>query len=525
MKPLRKLLILTHRYLGIALSLLVIMWFASGIVMMYTGGMPVLTPQMRLDRLADVDLSRIAFTAAEAAGRIGLDPPSDRVVLLSLMDRPAYRFGGSEPLTVFADTGQMADDLSVEESQAVASRFVDVPESQLQYVRTVTEVDQWTLGQSRQLPLHKFRGSDPSLTEVYVQPSTGEVTMLTTRRSRALAWVGTIPHWLYFAALRTNQPLWYRIVVWTSGLACVLAVLGLLLGVTQFRRTKPFRLSASIPYNGWLRWHYVTGVIFGVFTVTWAFSGLLSMEPFAWTNATGLEVRGDVFTGGPVDLSRFGAIDPVTWNRVLDGRSVKEVTFARIQDEHYYVVRPAADEQAAGKRERLHQPYYVVGRGEPERLLVSASTLEVRREPFSVDSILSRLKTAVPDAPITESQLLSEYDSYYYSRGRQAPLPVLRVKFGDPAETWVYIDPEMSQVLAEIHRLNRVERWLYNGLHSLDFAFWYDKRPLWDIGMITLLLGGLTTSVLGFFMGMKRLRRASRASNAMVRKPSALAPS
>jgi len=67
----------------------------------------------------------------------------------------------------------------------------------------------------------------------------------------------------------------------------------------------------------------------------------------------------------------------------------------------------------------------------------------------------------------------------------------------------------MSQVLAQIHRLNRVERWLYNGLHSLDFAFWYDKRPLWDIGMITLSLGGLSLSTIGLFLGIKRVRRGT----------------
>jgi hypothetical protein len=42
---LRTSIVLAHRYLGIALGLLVIMWFATGITMMYAGGMPVLTPQ------------------------------------------------------------------------------------------------------------------------------------------------------------------------------------------------------------------------------------------------------------------------------------------------------------------------------------------------------------------------------------------------------------------------------------------------------------------------------------------------
>jgi hypothetical protein len=60
-----------------------------------------------------------------------------------------------------------------------------------------------------------------------------------------------------------------------------------------------------------------------------------------------------------------------------------------------------------------------------------------------------------------------ELDSRHVDRS--GCLPILRVKFTDPAGTWIYIDPEMSQVLASIHRLNRLERWLYNGLHGRVF--------------------------------------------------------
>jgi hypothetical protein len=509
MKLFRKWLILTHRTLGIALSLLVMMWFATGLVMMYAGGMPRMTPEMRLDRLPPLDLSRVTLTAAQAAER-GEVGPGARVTLLSVMDRPAYRFSSGGFTTVFADTGAMLEEVTPAQGRVIASRFMRMAEAQVHHVATLTDVDQWTLLQARQMPLHKFSVDDEDATELYVASQTGEVALLTTRKSRALAWIGTIPHWLYFTALRTNQPVWYRIVVWTSALACAIAVLGLILAVTQFKRRTPFRLATAIPYSGWMRWHYVTGALFGIFTLTWAFSGLLSMEPFAWTNAEGLEVRRDVFTGGPIDLARFGAMEAGAWTRLLDGRAIKEVEFARIQDDPYYVVRRAADddEDLARQRERLHQPYNVTGRAEPDRLLVSATTLEIRRAPFSVDSLLARLRGALPDVPVLDYALLPEYDSYYYSRGRQTPLPVLRVRFDDPAQTWIYIDPEMSQVLAQIHRLNRVERWLYNGFHSLDFAFWYDRRPLWDIGMIALLLGGFTSSTIGFCLGLKRLRRS-----------------
>ena len=507
MKLFRKSLILTHRYLGIALGLLVVMWFASGLVMIYAGGMPRLTPQLRLERLPALDLRAVHLTAAEAADRVALRNPPARALLVPVMGRPAYRLGRQ---TVFADTGEIFEPASVERSADIAAAFMNLPATQVHFVRTLTSVDQWTLGQGRQLPLHKFRVDDVDRTELYVQPATGEVSVLTTQRGRFLAWVGTIPHWLYFTALRVNQPLWYRVVVWTSAFACALAVLGLVLSVVQFRRTNPFRLSASIPYAGWMRWHYITGAIFGVFTLTWAFSGLLSMEPFAWTNATGLEIDRDALTGGPIELARFGAIDPGAWDRVLEGRTLKELEFVRIQDEHYYVARyTQRDDLSGARRERLHQPYNVTGSADPDRLLVNAATMEPRQQPFSVDSLMARLRASVPDVPVVESQLLSDYDSYYYSQGRQSPLPVLRVKFGDPADTWVYIDPAMSQVLAEIHRLNRVERWLYSGLHNLDFPFLYNRRPLWDISMIALSLGGLSVTAIGLLLGVRRVRRGT----------------
>jgi uncharacterized iron-regulated membrane protein len=506
----RKLVIFSHRYLGITISLPVVVWFASGILMIYTGGMPTIDPQQRLEHLAPLDISKVHILPAEAAQKAGFDPQfgfDGRVRLLTVLDRSAYRFGGDA--TVFADTGERMEELNSEQSKAVAAGYLRLPADKVHFAGTLNQVDQWTVLMQGQMPLQKFTADDGLGTELYVQPASGEVVMLTTSRSRALAWVSTIPHWLYFTSLRANQPVWYRIVVWTSGLACVLAALGLILSVLQFRPPKPFHLRAAIPYRGWMRWHYITGAIFGLFTLTWAFSGLLSMEPFAWTRAEGLEPPRSAFSGGPLELAEYGAMDPAGWEKLLAGRTAKEVELVRMQGDPYYVVRNAAEVPVAAQQgERLHQPYAVTGRAETDRLLVSAKTLEPRRGAFSVDSLMARLREAFPDTPVVEQQLLQDYDSYYYSRGRQTPLPVLRVKMGDPAQTWFYIDPEMSRVVAEVHRLSRLERWLYSGLHDLDFSFWYERRPLWDIAVVTLLLGGLASSGIGLFLGIKRIWRA-----------------
>ena len=112
MKVFRRAVILSHRYLGLVLSLLVIMWFATGITMMYWGGMPRVTPELRLERLQPVDFSRVRVTPAEAAARADIEPRG-RVTLSTLLDRPIYRFGSRNSTVVFADTGEVLEEHAV----------------------------------------------------------------------------------------------------------------------------------------------------------------------------------------------------------------------------------------------------------------------------------------------------------------------------------------------------------------------------------------------------------------------------
>jgi hypothetical protein len=179
-----------------------------------------------------------------------------------------------------------------------------------------------------------------------------------------------------------------------------------------------------------------------------------------------------------------------------------------MHDEPYYIVRrTVAEGRDLGKRERIHQPYQVGGRMDPDVEVVSAKTLTPRTEPFTVDQIAARVKQAVPEAPMADAELLTDYDSYYYSRRSQTPLPVVRIKFADEAQTWLYIDPALNQTLASIPKYARLERWMYNGLHSWDFGYLY-KRPLWDVFMLVLLAGGLMSSGIGLLLGVQRVNRA-----------------
>jgi hypothetical protein len=207
-----------------------------------------------------------------------------------------------------------------------------------------------------------------------------------------------------------------------------------------------------------------------------------------------------------LDVARFPAPAAIDWSG-LPAREVKQAEFRMVMGQPYVVASYSVPNDAAStKRDRLHQPYNINGQSSADSSVLHAPSSVVQPR-FDTQALLQRLQDALPGAAVTESAVLEEYDDYYYSRQGQLSLPVLRVKFDDPAESWIYVDPVRGDVLSIIHKYSRVERWLYNGLHSLDFAFWYHKRPFWDVAVILLLCGGLATSLLGLYLGLRRLGR------------------
>src|SRR5262245_37848232 len=126
----RKFLILTHRYLGIVLSAFFVVWFVSGIGMMYTGGMPTLTPKDRLERLAPIDFGAIKLTPSEQG---------ENITLLTAMGRPAYRIDGQ---TFFADTGDPLGEVDQQKAMLIASQYMHVGQDKVRYLELLEQADQ-----------------------------------------------------------------------------------------------------------------------------------------------------------------------------------------------------------------------------------------------------------------------------------------------------------------------------------------------------------------------------------------------
>ena len=53
----------------------------------------------------------------------------------------------------------------------------------------------------------------------------------------------------------------------------------------------------------------------------------------------------------------------------------------------------------------------------------------------------------------------------------------------------------------------RIYRWLFNGIHSLDLPGLANRRPLWDVLMILLMVVGFVFSLTGIVIAYKRVAR------------------
>ena len=484
MSGVKRKLFLVHRWLGILLCLFMAFWFLSGVVMMYVG-YPKLTQQERLQYLPGLagDGCCITAQAALAALPPGVSPQGLR--LTTTGSGPVYivTLGKNRFSAVNARTGVMLS--VVDEALALESAARFAPGLPVYYRGEITE-DAWT--HSRALdghrPLHVVEVGEKSML-LYISGATGEVVRDASLTERRWNWIGAWLHWLYPLRGGGLDAWWTEIVIYLSLASTTLAVVGLWLGILRWRK-RCYANGSHSPYRAPLaRWHHWSGLAFGVLVVTWIFSGLMSMNPWK------IFESGSVLPLRPLFQVSSAGLDSAEQLACLQNNDFEavELNWARLGEAGFVVARNV--------------------RGE-SRLQPETYCAPMDQHAFSALEAAATL--SFPGIAVSGSEIQQAYDWHYYAREvhtmsghQERPLPVLRVRFADAAETWLYIDPRSGAVVQRSDRLGRVKRVLFAFLHSWDWAPLLAKRPLWDMLMIFFSLGGFIVSISGVLLGWRRL--------------------
>jgi hypothetical protein len=483
--------------------MLFVSWFISGVVMMYQG-YPGLTARERYAAMPALQCAQCVISPVDALAAAEIVPGTTSPRLGMLRDRPIWRVIDSTGrwVGVFADDGARLAPVSPAAGAQIARDFLR-DHTPVHFNRTLLDADQWTLTRTvrNQMPLHRYDVGDAAGTRLYVSIYAGEVVSASTRRERWLSWIGAIPHWIYPTLLRRHAEQWAWLVIAFSALGTMMSLAGLAIGVWQWRwrrrgdhRTRTRRT----PYRDFMmRWHHVLGLLFGVVTCTWVFSGMMSMNPGDWSPGSSATAQERIaWMGGALIPPSAAALPvaPVAAWRELSGAgmsAIKELQLTRVAGEHYWVGFSAVD----SSRMVVAGPSGSAG-----------PALPARRREFSVSELLTNAARVLPTARIIDTTLLTTYDSYYRDQERMLRLPVLRVKFDDLEQTWLYLDPRTGAIAQRREWKSRLERWLYDGLHNFDVAGLMYRRPLWDIVVIALSVGGALLSLTGVTLSWRYAR-------------------
>lgn len=493
-------LIVVHRYLGVAFCLIFLAWFASGIVMIFKR-MPEYSQAERLARLPALEAGAVRVTPLQAFEAAGAGGNPDRVLLTSLNGRPVYRFiFGLGSVTVSAEDGTYVDTVGPDGAVRIATALFPESNGAARLLDSKTAPDQWTIGNrfNSTGALHRVSLGDAAGTELYVAEATGDIVQKTDRSSRFWGYAGPVMHWLYFTPLRAGRaPLWNTLIVYGSVAGCLLCMLGLFIGIYRFSISRRFLRGTSMsPYVGWLRWHHYAGLLFGVITLTWTFSGLLTMTPWNLFPAGPAGLQIDAIRGDGVTLGAFEVPPPAALAQLEKTIRPKEIEFVQF----------------------MGTPFYAAMSGARKVLVSAGRDASGMRAPFSREALTAAASAAMHGRQPTDLAWLTEYDAYYYDRTGHRPLPVMRAKFDDPDETWLYLDPADGSIVGGEVRGSRTERWLYQGLHSLDLPGVYQRPWLWYPLIIGLSLGGLALSATSLVVAWRYLRGTSRRASVFVER-------
>lgn len=482
----KRWLFLIHRWLGIALGLFFLLWFFSGLVMIFSGSTAV-TRNERLSHAQPIE-NAAGWLSLEEAWRLGATPRPVEARLSLVDGTPVWQVedeqGRRHALsaldgTVLAVSAEVALRIARQWGGSKTSpRFIETFERDLG--TRMKMLDPYR-------PFHKVGLGDEAGTQLDVSSRTGDVVNATTRLQRVLAYSGEWLHYLRFMdSMGFSDGQRRFVLTWVSLIACFAALTGLAVGWLRWRPgwwgARSYGNGRAHPYGErYRRWHFWLGLVGGVMILAWIASGFFVNNPWGmFSNAMFGREQAMRFQDGPLPAD-IAALRPASL--LPENPGVVELGMRKVGSQHFILAYDGSGAQRPVKG-------------------AHAETLHEK-------TLLAAVRRMFPGAAIKSSELISEYDAYYYSNHRrpiaERPLPVWRVDLDDEAAHGVYVDPVDGRLLMKLDSSRRAYRWLFYALHNWDLGAFH-SRPFWDVWMTAWSLLGLAFSVTSIIIGGRRLK-------------------
>jgi hypothetical protein len=233
---------------------------------------------------------------------------------------------------------------------------------------------------------------------------------------------------------------------------------------------------------------------FGLTTLAWIFSGMLSLSPLHWHSGTSAgSVETDHMAGGGLTPARFMVHPAEAVNACQNGHSIRKIDLLQFRG----------------------IPYYLLWRSSSDSLLVRADASGYSPSPYlPEEDIVAAARGLLPGNHVVSHSVLHQYDLYYIDKKGRARLPVLKISFDDPGQTTYYITLHNGAIAKRYDGSARLNRWLYHFLHCFDIPFLLHHRFLRDSLMLFFLAGGTVLAATGLYLWLRRQRPKNKVVKA-----------
>lgn len=477
-----------HRITSLAIVLFFVMWFVTGIVLLYHS-YPRVTAADRYrhqekicpDSLpglfdipglsGDVEVQTLSLKCryGQTVWTIsGVDGRRNTPMDGEAVHSGEYVLKGDSLCSPVTVTPGMLDSIAI--SWTSGSHILSVD--------TLTERQQWVMYEryEKSLPILRYHMSDPDRSEIFIAEKNGDVLQATTRQERIWSWLGAIPHKLYIPFLRKDVKRWENVLL-TGGLFCLFSALsGLYMGIYYLWVNKRNSGVVGSPFKKRIwRWHHISGLIFGVFLVAWGISGSLAMQRMPkWL----VNYEGDYF----VSSSKIWGRNPLP---------LREYKLDYLElFLHYDDIKSVSWEHFG------NVPAYRIINGEEEIYIDASTAGDVKRLSLTRKDVAEGVERYFGENIKYSIELQEEYDEYYLSPSGRYPLPVWRVEVENADGVRMYVSPSDGYV-KYLNRNRMVKKWLFSATHYLGIKYFVLHERIRHLSLWILSVGCVFVCVTG----------------------------
>ncbi len=186
-----------HRWLGIFLSIVFVVWFISGIVMIFEGFPHVRKPYQYSKEVAfnkNDSLAELSDSIKQGILELSIKKVNNKpIYCIKYNEKKQSNYSGNNHVFYDANNLNLINDFTIEELDALIKKNYGVDYNKRV---EINDYDQWIPWERYKsyFPIYKYYLNDEEKSVIYVSQKTCTVVQETTRYKRWCARFGAIPH-------------------------------------------------------------------------------------------------------------------------------------------------------------------------------------------------------------------------------------------------------------------------------------------------------------------------------------------